>query len=402
MANLVALDIPGAKSQVQIRPMGWLRGARLFQDGKRAPWHRWGKSWLVELEDGGQVEVRYLPISLIYTLPCLEIAGRRVELGERIPTGLVVLALLPLLMVPVGGALGGALGGIGAAFNLHLARGNRGAGIKAALMLAVLVAAGALAVATITGIQLLRDDSSESRASAQNTAPAPELPQGADWLRVESFAVKIPTGWVDLSPNAPPENFEGLAPAFVQRLKSQSGRAIAMDLAHGDDGFVENVALQAQACPAMELTEKTVQSEAFDRGFYAALLKYPNAKVKLLEKALVEIGGVPVVRVRQRIAIEGQPVVMNLGYLLPGAGGRCAMVYYSTTPNHFAKQRPIFEASAMQTRGLVKAASAGEGTAHLIGVIVGFVVGFAIVLVVLWSQLSGRRRASKVRPTRAL
>lgn len=217
------------------------------------------------------------------------------------------------------------------------------------------------------------------------------MPRGADWLRVGPFAIKIPPGWVDLSPNAPAENFAGLAPELVKQLKGQAGSAFAMDLAHGADGFAENLTVKLNQCPPAALTEELIRSEEFERGFYAETGKRPNVSVKLIDKALIRIGGAPVARMQQRITIKGQPTVVSLAYLMTGTAGRCAMVSYVTTPANLERYRPVFEASAMQARGLALPRSRKGGGGYVVGAIAGlvFVVGLVLALV-----LTQRRRAA--------
>jgi hypothetical protein len=63
-----------------------------------------------------------------------------------VPRALVVLSFLPLVLVPIGGSLGGLIGGAAAAVNLIVARGRLAVPAKVAVVLGLTVAAVALYV----------------------------------------------------------------------------------------------------------------------------------------------------------------------------------------------------------------------------------------------------------------
>lgn len=98
--------------------------------------------------NGGTVAAR-VRANLLDPYPTIEIAGVKHRTGPAVPVLLRVLSLLPLVLV-VGGAIGGAMGGLGAVGNLALARGSQSTAVKAAMMIMVLVGA-AVAYLVIAG-----------------------------------------------------------------------------------------------------------------------------------------------------------------------------------------------------------------------------------------------------------
>jgi hypothetical protein len=90
--------------------------------------------------DGGTVAAR-LRTSLADPYPIIEIAGVKHRTGPSVPLALRVLALLPIALVAVGGAIGGAIGVVGVIGNLAILRGARSAAVNAVLLIVVLVAA---------------------------------------------------------------------------------------------------------------------------------------------------------------------------------------------------------------------------------------------------------------------
>jgi hypothetical protein len=70
-----------------------------------------------------------------------QFAGTTVRPRPPVPRALVVLSFLPLVLVPIGGLLGGLIGGTTAAINVLVARGHLGGPAKVAVILGLSVAA---------------------------------------------------------------------------------------------------------------------------------------------------------------------------------------------------------------------------------------------------------------------
>jgi hypothetical protein len=88
--------------------------------------------------------------------PTVEIDGVKHRTGPRLPIALRVLALLPAPLLVIGGALGGAVAAAGVIGNMVIARTAQPATVKAALMVAVLIAATVawLVLATALGLAI--------------------------------------------------------------------------------------------------------------------------------------------------------------------------------------------------------------------------------------------------------
>ena len=199
------------------------------------------------------------------------------------------------------------------------------------------------------------------------------------------FTFKVPDGWTDLSPGAPAANFEGLAPAIMREVKSGKYAAYAMDLAHADDGFAEN--FNAIVDPGSEpITEKLLDAVA--NGMSGEIAKQAGGSAEVRERSLVTVAGVRAGRLVADIHL-GAINTRAMMYILPGKDEH-AVVTYSAAPEAFDSYRPIFEAAAQATRGVVEPAGfwerigagalSGGMRGMLIGAVVGLVMGLFAVL----------------------
>ena len=96
--------------------------------------------YLLPTAGGGTVEAR-VRATLLDPYPVLHINGAKHRTGPASPMVLRVLGLLPLLLLAVGGALGGIVAAFGVILNLSVQRGSQSTAVKAVIMLAVLGAA---------------------------------------------------------------------------------------------------------------------------------------------------------------------------------------------------------------------------------------------------------------------
>lgn len=96
-------------------------------------------SYTLPTTDGRTVAAK-VRSSLLDPYPTLEIAGVKYRTGPSVPVVLRVLALLPLVLV-LGGLIGGAIGALGVAANLGIARWSQSNAVKSVLMIVVLVVA---------------------------------------------------------------------------------------------------------------------------------------------------------------------------------------------------------------------------------------------------------------------
>jgi hypothetical protein len=194
-----------------------------------------------------------------------------------------------------------------------------------------------------------------------------------------TFKFQVPPGWLDLSPGAPEANFAKLPPALVQQVRGGNFAFYAADIAHADDGFMEN------ANASLVAGTQTITQQFLDQ-MMAQMndevgKQAPGMTIEVLEKKLVEINGVTCGRT---VAVMKGPDLKakQVQYVLPGQS-EAAVITYSTTPEKFAEYEPVFDTAARATTG-IKAPrtvlqSAGRGA--LFGGIAGAVAVLAMGLV---------------------
>ncbi len=170
-------------------------------------------------------------------------------------------------------------------------------------------------------------------------------PAAAEWH------FPIPAGWIDLSPGkeAPPSVPQGAVAA------AHLYQTYAIDLAGATDGYAANFSVQV-------LHRATVADEASMRDFTHAATEtthrdLPQAQLEVVEQGIVDIQGVPSLRVVANLSVPGLKLRL-LQYLIPG-GDTSAWVTYSATPGAFPRYLPLFEANAHAVQG---AATASLGT----------------------------------------
>jgi hypothetical protein len=102
--------------------------------------------------EGGVVAAR-VRSSFADPYPVIEIGGVKHRTGPSVPVVLRVLAVLPIVLVGIGGLIGGAIGGAGVVGNLAILRTAQSAVVKVVWM--ILVLAAAVTVWTIVATALV-------------------------------------------------------------------------------------------------------------------------------------------------------------------------------------------------------------------------------------------------------
>lgn len=145
------LDVPG----FQARPFGFqivgaVSTAQLLLDG--APVEFSGRTATVE-NDAGQ-EITITRITRLHdSIPKIKIDGVEYDPAPALPPPAQVWALVPLVFILMGGALGGGLGALGAMLNMRVMRGSLHPGLKFLACGAITVA---MFLAMIAGAVLLQ------------------------------------------------------------------------------------------------------------------------------------------------------------------------------------------------------------------------------------------------------
>jgi hypothetical protein len=149
-SNRDLVIVPGVSRRVTIARPGMWTGARVYVDGQLAQRGSWGK-WLLTGDDGRQIAVR---VGEDLTGPVLTAGKERIAFGPRIPAWLGVLAFVPLFLLVIGGALGGAVGATGTVVNRGIARLPISNGSKAGAMFGVAVLSFGIVLVLATLLQL--------------------------------------------------------------------------------------------------------------------------------------------------------------------------------------------------------------------------------------------------------
>src|SRR5688500_15961657 len=90
------------------------------------------------------------------------------------------------------------------------------------------------------------------------------------WASEGGFGFSVPPGWVNLSSDAPESEHKKAPPAMLEQVKAGRHAFFAADLAHGDDGFLENVNAVVQ--PGSSAVTQSVLDE-FEPAMQAELKK---------------------------------------------------------------------------------------------------------------------------------
>lgn len=223
-------------------------------------------------------------------------------------------------------------------------------------------------------------------------------PAAAEW------GFQVPGGWVDLSGGkpAPP----GM-PAHEVAM-ARSCQAYAVDPASADNGYAESMFAKVAPAPMV----------ADEAGFAPFMTSYaqgvhnsaPEAQLAFVEQGIVEIQGVPAMRLVANLTAPRKQVRM-LVYVLPG-GDSTAMVAYTADPRVYDRYLPLFEANVRAVQGVASAPLLARVRHWLQGTWLGDLsphdrdalfsgtgklVGFVIVMV-LFGLVRRRRRAASGTP----
>lgn len=142
----------GLRGKLAIR-MSKMGNAQLLLDGVSAPKGPKRGTYLLQKTDGTQATAK-LATSYSRVVPTLDLDGVKHEMGPKVPTGFIVLSLLPLGLLAVGGALGGACGAGAWMLNQSVIRSSMSNLGKITVMLGLTAAAIILWLIFVTIFQL--------------------------------------------------------------------------------------------------------------------------------------------------------------------------------------------------------------------------------------------------------
>ena len=105
------LYIPGFETHdVDVVPAGFVRGPRLLLNGNPAPRGPKRHQYVLTRPDRSKVLVHLKP-SMLDPVPKVLVDGEQVEVVDSLPVIQLILSGLPLVMLFIGGAIGGLIGG---------------------------------------------------------------------------------------------------------------------------------------------------------------------------------------------------------------------------------------------------------------------------------------------------
>ncbi len=145
MANYI-VNIPEFHGRVSLQSAGFFSGPKLLVDGAAAPAGDVRGTYRVPTPTGDE-NVKLVFNGFRATLPAIEFRGAKVPMGELLPTWLTALTFLPLVILPLGGAIGGIFGGVGIALNQSIGRSDLSLPMKVLAMLGI---AGVSTIAWLT------------------------------------------------------------------------------------------------------------------------------------------------------------------------------------------------------------------------------------------------------------
>lgn len=134
----------GSKASCRLEKSFWLGRLRLWCQGREVPRStEKGKPFLIPVPNGQPVRVHVKGNGMDY-LPRIEVDGREVSLGRPLSTLEYALGGIPLVLIFLGGAIGGASGAVGTMYNYRLLRATTSLpmkvlGVTGVTLLSVLV-----------------------------------------------------------------------------------------------------------------------------------------------------------------------------------------------------------------------------------------------------------------------
>lgn len=163
------------------------------------------------------------------------------------------------------------------------------------------------------------------------------------------FTFKTPQGWTDmLADGLPDEIVTNLHPSLAAQLLTQDHLAFAVDLnpgTHGQNSFMQAILLGGK----IEVNDNTLPDL---RKQIEQKNKDNEVESTIRSAEILQIGGADVARVVWEVKNdEGNEV--RMAYLLPGGEDPGAMIIYGSNAKEFDRVRPLMEASAMATQGVV-------------------------------------------------
>jgi hypothetical protein len=117
----IPLEIDGVSGSLEVEPSGWFSPARLFIDGRPAPKGPKRNRYLITRDDGIQVLLQLKQV-FIDPVPQVLLDGEVIQLVEPLSVFQWIWSAIPIVLVFLGGAIGGGIGGAAFWINTRIFR----------------------------------------------------------------------------------------------------------------------------------------------------------------------------------------------------------------------------------------------------------------------------------------
>ena len=164
------------------------------------------------------------------------------------------------------------------------------------------------------------------------------------------FTFTPPMGWTDLLENQREIDITTLHPGLAVAMLRDDWLALAADLNPGSDG--KNSFMQALGLPSgLEITPQTLPDIRKAIVDHNTQDDVAPPEVRTLE--IIDIGGADVARIVWAVKEPSEGDEMRMAYIFSGGDEPGAMIVYGTSASAFEATRPLLEASARATGGVV-------------------------------------------------
>ena len=189
------------------------------------------------------------------------------------------------------------------------------------------------------------------------------------------FKFHLPDGWLDLSPGAPEDNFNQVAPEVARIARNGRFAAYGFDIAGATDTFTanENVHVQEAKIQISQAILPQIRSEMQQAA------SSDGTPVTVIDASLRTIGGVESGRFISEMKVRGTEV-RQITYLIPAATQTASLVF-TVERSRFDEYVDKIDAAAMKTEGAGAAAAPGQGfdwgqvaLAGLLGAAIGGII----------------------------
>jgi hypothetical protein len=167
-------------------------------------------------------------------------------------------------------------------------------------------------------------------------------PAAAEW------GFQVPAGWVDLSGGKP-------APLGMPEHEVAMARgcqAYAVDPASASNGYAES--MFAKVAPVPMVADAAGFAPFMTSFAQSAHATAPGGRLAFAEQGIVEIQGVPAMRLVADMTGPRKQQLRMLVYVLPG-GDSTAVIAYTADPRVYDRYLPLFEANVRAVQGVARA-----------------------------------------------